>query len=216
MKQTKIFIAAGIALLILFLSGCATAPGSAHFLRSDAHSGDAYKAVIFGRAKIQATFPFHEDRLFMALLRINTKPDPSNINLISNPFNKPSKNFSQIEVPFAIEVIPGAYDLRSIGLSSGYLPERIRLTPKGEFVDGDPKKGHHKIQHQITVGENEMMYVGTIVIDILEKTGSSAAGYNYKYTFNFENHIQKDADLLKAAYPAVFRQYKENIKSPFR
>lgn len=215
MKQTKVFLAAVISLLILFLSGCATAPGSAHFIRSDAHSGDAYKAVMFGRAKIQAKFPFYEDRLFMALLRINTKPDPSNINLISCPFNKPSENYSQIEVPFAIELIPGDYDLRSIGLSSGHLPERIRLAPKGEFVDGDPKKGHHKIQHQITVGENEMLYVGTIIIDISERTGSSTTGYSYKYTFNFENHIQKDVEVIKEAYPALYRQYKENMKSSF-
>lgn len=215
-NKFKLYVMVSV-LFLLFLDGCATAPGSAHFLRTDSHSNDLYKAVLFGSVKFNAGFELYENNLFMALWRINSEPDPSNINLRTFQFNNPVNDKAcQLEIPFALEVIPGTYDLRSVGLSSNYgLPERIRLSPKGDYVDNDKNKGYHKIQHEIQVSPGEMVYLGTISIDNITFKPGSLKTYNYTYNFIFEDNMDKDLKAFKKTYPAIFNKYKENIRKQF-
>ena len=211
-KVIKLLATASIVFSLL-LSGCASAPGTAHFLSQDTHSSNLYTAVVFGKVKINAGFELYEDKLFMALWRIDSEPDPSNINLRTLPFNTPeNEERNELEVPFAMEVIPGTYDLRSVGLSRGSLPERIRFTPRGDFIDNDEKKGYHQIQHQIQIDPGEILYIGTLVIDINEVIESSLSTRTYKCALQFKDNFEKDSDIFKETFPSIFEKYKGKLR----
>ena len=224
MKSNKRLSVIVSILFAILIGGCATSPKTANFISSDSHSSEQYKAVVFGKVRFHTRDKLYGNRLFITLFRTNTKPSPTNMNFLSIAFNKPSESYSYVEIPFALEVVPGSYDLRSIGLSTGIsnMPERFLFFPKGQYVDNDEKKGFHDTQHQISVGDGEMLYIGTIDIEIQEMRAAYGlginfkdTGYNLKYTCRFKNNISDDVAVVKEAYPNIYDRYKDQIISHF-
>ncbi len=212
MKSNKRLSVIVSLLFAILIGGCATSPKTANFISSDSHSSEQYKAVVFGQVSIHTGYKLYEDNLLITLFRTNAKPSPVNMNFLSVAFNN-----SYAEIPFVLEVVPGSYDLRSIGLSNGSSssPERLLFFPKGQYVDNDEKKGFHDIQHQFSLGDGEMLYLGTIDIEIQELSRHHGLGYNLKYICRFKNNINNDIAMIKKAYPNIYDYYKEKIISSF-
>jgi hypothetical protein len=208
---------APVLLCVFVLSGCLSGPRPMVSLEADRHSSDAYQALVFGKVSLHRDALVVTDApLTLMMWRVGGDPSPANWNAISVEMNSKAAMNNTVEVPFVLEVIPGNYDLRSIGFRSDKAgEERLYFHPK----KGTTWEQGEKPQHQFHVMPNSLTYLGTIDIQVFEPedrfitTDQGLGGFTYK--LDFKNHFEHDVRMLQKRYPKLFSVYKKHVNLVF-
>jgi hypothetical protein len=208
-------------LLVSLFTGCAIGPYPMVRLQTDNHSNEMYKAIVYGRVVIRCdTEELNENYLEIHFVRNDVEPSPTKLMSLSWFIADKSRERGHVGKLFAVEVVPGVYELKWIKIGPRY---------EGTYSFFPNQHDYSKPQHIFTVEPNSLTYLGTIEINIdsfmyLGKTRFSIldAGlkvvqkkdgfYKYNYTTDFVNNLASDSILLKDAFPSLYEKYKDNTK----
>ncbi len=195
---------------IAFL-GCAAGMQHMHPIEADIQSHEVYRAILFGRIRIHATSGYLRGQFLQVnALRKDTAPSPNNFVSIKEDVQDEIRTLNSIDRFFALEVIPGSYEIKFIDLSTIMVSNIFVFFPK--------QHDYAKPQYLFPVEVNSLTYLGTIDITVessFPRNPVPGTSYPYKYTVRIDNNLEADEALLKAKYPSIHEKYQRNKKLAF-
>lgn len=214
MLQKKNLGILGYSFLVVFaiaLSGCAAGMPHMHPIEVDIQSNEAYTAILFGRIKVHASSGYLRGQfLQINALRKDTPPSPTNFISIKEDVQDEIKTLNSVDRFFALEVIPGSYEIKFIDLSNVMVSNIFVFFPK--------QHDYAKPQYLFPVEPNSLTYLGVIDIAVessFPRNPIPGTSYPYKYTVRIDNNLATDEAFFKARFPSIYQKYQSNKKIAF-